>query len=222
MLKALQWHTGDQLNIAGQAEGTSTPSKVTVAFQLSPMKSADALKGWRTEFALVCLSNPIPSRCPDRNSISWQDMCVMYQPANLLTQQGDARGVPETSFTPPLWDLYLQPIGPNAFKVSRSWSLFTEKSGRFVTFFCSLWHDWAAVEHEYNMLESKFKGRYSVVVTVLHTAQLTHTWSHSNFTKVLSELFCSLSSTWLTLAIEHACLCLPLGWNRIISTPSHV
>lgn len=164
MLKALQWHTGDQLNIAGQAEGTSTPSKVTVAFQLSPMKSADALKGWRTEFALVCLSNPIPSRCPDRNSISWQDMCVMYQPANLLTQQGDARGVPETSFTPPLCDLYLQPIGPNAFKVSRSWSLFTEKSGRFVTLFCSLWHDWAAVEHEYNMLESKFKGRYSGTV----------------------------------------------------------
>lgn len=54
--------------------------------------------------ALVCHSIQPPHRYPDRNSISWQDMYVMYQPANLLTQQGDARGVycNPTSVWPPL------------------------------------------------------------------------------------------------------------------------
>lgn len=89
-------------------------SKVTVACQrLSVMKSAGAPRCWRTESALVRYCHQPPSRCPGRNSISWQDMYVMYQPANLLTQQGDARGVLKPSPTPPLRDLRLLSAAPN-------------------------------------------------------------------------------------------------------------
>ncbi len=97
------------LNMAGQAKGATTLyiQKSEQHARECHLWRVQVLWCWRTESALVCHSNQLPSRCPDRNSISWQDVCVMNQPADFLTQQGDARGALKPSLTPPLCDLCL-------------------------------------------------------------------------------------------------------------------
>lgn len=86
-----------QLNIAGQAKGGSTlfiSMSPNVTYQ--ECRCSEELEG---QLASVCHSDQLPSRCPDRNSISWQDMYVMHQPANLIPQQVDARRVVLTHLT---------------------------------------------------------------------------------------------------------------------------
>lgn len=67
---------------------TTSHSGVTAGcHRVSRLNSAGAPKCWRTRPALAWRSSRLQSRCPDRNNTTWQEMDVMYQPANLLTQR---------------------------------------------------------------------------------------------------------------------------------------
>lgn len=101
-------------------------------FQLSVLKShrvpptvtcEDCRCSEVLEDRLGTCSPKLPCRCPDRNSISWQDLYVVQQPANLPTRRGDARGVHPNLCVPEV----TQPdASPKKSLFPRSNRLFTE------------------------------------------------------------------------------------------------